>query len=104
MSAIVGASAALSGLILVFLGAIVAEYGGLAGDAPRSVKERLRQAGRIVFVPFVIGLLSMLGAISWLVRGGDDEALYVAVVFMFFVQLLGMGVAASYTLRKLLWD
>ncbi len=101
--AYLGASAGLAGLVLVFLGLVVAAYGGLAGDTPRAVRQPLRRTGRVVLAPFLAGILCMLGAGAWLLWP-DPQWLYVGTVSLFCLQLVSLAGAAVWTLRELLWD
>ena len=102
--AALGASAALAGLVLVFLGLVVGAYGGLAGDTPKSVKAPLRRTGLVVLTPFVLAVACMAASTAWLVLSGRGEGLYVATVALFVVQLAAIVGAALWTLRELLWD
>lgn len=104
VSALLGASAALAGLVLVFLGLVVGAYGGLAGDTPKAVKEPLRRTGRAVLVPFGLALACMTTATLWLAVSGRAEGLYVATVVLFIAQVVALAAAALWTLRELLWD
>ncbi len=102
--AALGASAALAGLVLVFLGLVVAAYGALAGDTPKAVKAPLRRTGRVVLTPFGLAIACMAVATLWLVLSGWREGLYVATVTLFLAQLGALVGAALWTLRELLWD
>jgi hypothetical protein len=102
--AFLGASAALAGLVLVFLGLVVAAYGGLAGDTPKAVRLPLRRTGRVVLAPFAAGTLCILSSGVWLVWPDGGGGLYVATVSLFLAQLVLLAGAALWTLRELLWD
>lgn len=102
--AFLGASAALAGLVLVFLGLVTAAYGALAGDTPKAVKKPLRRTGRVVLVPFGLAVACMAVATVWLLLSKPNEGLYVATVTLFLAQLASIVGAALWTLRELLWD
>jgi hypothetical protein len=102
--AVLGASAALAGLVLVFLGLVVAAYGSLAGDTPKAVKAPLRRTGRVVLAPFGLAIVCMVAATLWLVRSGRSEGLYVTTLALFLTQLCALVGSALWTLRELLWD
>lgn len=102
--AYLGASAGLAGLVLVFLGLVVAAYGGLAGDTPKSVKQPLRRTGRVVLAPFALGILCMLAAGTWLLCPDGLGWLYALTAMLFMLQLVALASAAVWTLRELLWD
>ena len=102
--AILGASAALSGLVLVFLGLVVGAYGGLAGDTPRVVKVPLRRTGLVVIGAFGAGIACAVVATIWLVRLDGGEPLYITTAVLFLLQLCSLAFASVWTLRELLWD
>jgi hypothetical protein len=101
---LLGASAALAGLVLVFLGLIVAAYGGLAGDTPKSVKAPLRRVGGMILLPFGLGIICMAAAVAWLLLLGGGSGLYVATVTLFLLQLTALAGTSVWALRELLWD
>ena len=102
--AIVGASAALSGLVLVFLGLVVGAYGGLAGDTPKAVKKPLRTTGWVVLVAFIVGIACAGAGTAWLIMLDAGEPLYALTVILFLAQLVSLIVASVWTLKELLWD
>lgn len=102
--AVLGASAALSGLLLVFLGLVVGAYGGLAGDTPKSVKKPLRTTGWVLVGAFGVGLVCAALATVWLLQLTGGQSLYVSTVGLFFVQLVCLAAATVWTLKELLWD
>jgi uncharacterized membrane protein len=101
---LLGASAGLSGLLLVFLGFVVGAYGGLAGDTPKSIKKPLRTTGWVLLIAFAIGLVCVAVATIWLIRLNGGNGLYVATVTLFLAQVAALAVATVWTLRELLWD
>jgi hypothetical protein len=104
MSALLGASAALAGLLLVFLGFIVTASGTLDDDVPDAIHRSLRRAALVLLVAFGIGLISVALVTAWLVTAtGNDEPLYIVAVTLFALQLVGLAVATSWTVRGLLW-
>lgn len=102
--ALMGASAGLAGLLLVFLGLVVGAYGGLAGDTPAAVKKPLRRIGRFLMVAFIVGLACVGVATGWLVQLTGSQALYVTTVVLFAVQLAALLFGTGWTLKELLWD
>ncbi len=101
---LLGASAALAGLVLVFLGLVVGAYGGLAGDTPRSVKAPLRRVGGMILLPFGLGITCMAAAVAWLLLSGRGSGLYVVIVTLFLLQLTALAGTSVWALRALLWD
>jgi hypothetical protein len=100
--ALLGASATIVGLILVFLGLVVSAYGTLAGDTPKSVKDRLRRTAGWVLVPFGLGLAEITAATIWLLH--QSCGAYSLTVMLFIATIVTLAAAAFWTLRKLMWD
>lgn len=97
-----GAAAALAGLVLVFLGIIIASYQSYAGNAPASVVRPYRIAGIALFGTFGLSLVTVALCIVWLALGGPPW-LYGWTVGFFVVQLVAAFVAAGWTTRMVLW-
>ena len=97
-----GASAALTGLVLVFLGIIIASYQSYAGNAPASVIRPYRIAGAALFSTFGLGLATITLCIVWLALGGPVW-LYGWTVGLFVFQLVAVFLAAGWTTRMVLW-
>lgn len=100
--ALLGATAALVGLILVFVGLVVGAYGALAGDTPQRIKARLRRTAGLTLIPFGLGLSQITVGTVWLL---DQLAwLYVLAVVLFLAAVGALAGAAFWTLRELVWD
>jgi hypothetical protein len=97
-----GAAAALAGLVLVFLGIIIAAYQSYAGNAPASVVRPYRIAGIALFATFGLSVATVAVCIAWLALGGPNW-LYGWTVGLFALQLLAAFVAAGWTTRMVLW-
>jgi hypothetical protein len=100
--ALLGASATLVGLILVFVGLVVGAYGALAGDVPKAVKTPLRRTAGLTLVPFGLGLIQITAGTIWLLH--QSECLYVLTVVLFIATVVTLAAAAFWTLRELVWD
>ncbi|CPS05636.1 Uncharacterised protein [Mycobacteroides abscessus] len=100
--ALVGASATIVGLILVFIGLVVSAYGALAGDTPKSVKDRLRRTAGWLLVPFALGLVQILVGTIWLLY--QSCGAYDLTVALFIATVVTLAAAAFWTLRRLMWD
>lgn len=96
-----GASAALGGLILVFLGLLVAAYQSFPADTPASVKARARNAAWPIVGVFVLCIASVAIGFLWLEEGGDNT-LYTASNVIFAAELVAILVAAVCTARGML--
>jgi hypothetical protein len=97
VSAALGADAALGGLLLVFLGVVLAGYGSFGGGVPDGVLSRYRAAAGAILAVFAVSLAGSALAVVWLVTGGHSGALYVLVLIACFVELVAVLVAALYT-------
>jgi hypothetical protein len=100
--ALLGASATLVGLILVFVGLVVNAYDALGGAVPTGAKAPLRWAAGLTLVPFGLGLIQILAATFWLLR--QWEWLYDLTFWLFIATVIMLAVAAAWTLVRLLWD
>jgi uncharacterized membrane protein len=97
-----GAAAALAGLVLVFLGIIIAAYQSYAGNAPASVVRPYRIAGIALFGTFGLSVLTVAVCMTWLALGGPHW-LYGWTVGLFALQLAAALVASGWTTRMVLW-
>jgi hypothetical protein len=100
--AVLGASAALAGFVLVFLGIIIASYQSYPGGVPDQVVKPYRNIGGILLATFAWCLVAVLVCLAWLVGGGPDAA-YGATVGLFVVEVLAVFVAALGATRMVLW-
>lgn len=101
VTAIVGASAALAGLVLVFLGVLVTSYQTLLGTAKDETLGRFRNASWIALGVFGLALVNVGLGVAWIDATGGDR-LYAAVVGLFFAELGALGVAALYATWRVL--
>jgi hypothetical protein len=103
VSGALAAGTALAGLILVFLGVILAAYQGYPAETPDRVLERHRRAVAAVLVVFFLSLLNAALSLIWLATESGEGTLYAAIVSLFFAQLLAVfGVALYATYRVVL--
>lgn len=100
--AILGASAALAGFVLVFLGLIIAGYQSYAGDAPDAVVKPFRTAGGVLLAAFGLCLVVAVAALGWMVAGGPTDS-YGLLVALFLALLVLVFGAAAWTTRMVLW-
>jgi hypothetical protein len=104
ITALLGASAGLAGLLLVFLGFIVTASGSLDDDVPISIHRELQRTALVLASAFGIGLISVSLDTIWLVTAsGGDSILYAAAVTLFGLQLVGLAGATGWTVRGILW-
>ncbi|MGH7762544.1 MAG: hypothetical protein ACREOY_14205 [Candidatus Dormibacteraceae bacterium] len=100
--AMLGASAALAGFVLVFLGIIIASYQSYSGGVPEQVVRPYRTVGGILLGTFAWCLIAVLVCLAWLVGGGPDAA-YGATVGLFVVEVFAVFAAALGATRMVLW-
>lgn len=100
--AILGASAALAGFVLVFLGIIIASYQSYSGGVPEQVVQPYRATGGILLGTFALCLFAALICLGWLVGGGPDGA-YGVTVGLFGAELIAVCGAAAWATRMVLW-
>jgi hypothetical protein len=99
--AIVGASAALAGLVLVFLGILVTSYQALLGRVSERTLGRFRVATWLSFALFAFALLTLGMGVVWLDAGGGDT-FYMVVIAFFFAELISLSLAALYVTWRVL--
>ena len=100
--AILGASAALGGFVLVFLGIIIASYQSYSGAVSDQVVEPYRRIGGILLAQFALCLFAVLACLAWLVGGGPGWA-YGITAALFVVEVLAVFAAALWATRMVLW-
>jgi hypothetical protein len=67
---LIGVSASLAGLVLVFVGAILTSLGQFPGDTRRRVTEKYRRAARGMLVLMTVGLAAVVTGTVWMFQGG----------------------------------
>jgi hypothetical protein len=100
--AILGASAALGGFVLVFLGIVITSresYGGATGE---DVIRPYRVSGTALLGAFGLCLVTVALSLIWLINGGSSGVYDLAIV-LFAIQLAAVFGAALWTTRMVLW-
>lgn len=101
VTALLGASATIAGLVLVFVGLVVAAYDALGPAVPADAKRPLRRTLWVLSLPFVLSLVQILAAASWFLT--QWGWLYQATVSLFIATVITLFVAAGWSLRRVLW-
>ncbi len=96
-----GAGAAIAGLVLVFLGTVLAAYQAYPPATPASAKRSHRIAALWVLGAFFLSLVSVAASVAWLALGGGTS-LYALALGLFIAELAAVFAVAAYTLAILL--
>lgn len=100
--AILGASAALAGFVLVFLGIMIASYQSYSGGVPEQVIRPYRITGGVLFATFALSLVTVALCLVWLALGGP-AAIYGWTIGLFLILLVAVFIAAGWATRMVLW-
>jgi hypothetical protein len=98
---IVGASAALAGLVLVFLGILVTSFQTLLGNVRETTLDRFKTATWMSLAVFALALASMVLGVTWLVADGGHR-FYLVIVVAFLVQVGALAIMAAYVTARIL--
>ena len=101
--AILGASAALAGFELVFLGIIIAAYQSYSGGVPERVVQPYRTTGSALLGTFGLSLVTVAISLLWLLNGGSP-GLYGWTIGLFALQLIAVFGSAAWATRMVLWQ
>jgi hypothetical protein len=101
--ALLGAAAGLGGLTLVFLGLVVSSYQAFGTDTTKKIRGRYRRNASLVLVAFVVSLVTVVLAVSWLIQLHEHESLYVATVVAFMAQLGSLLIATGFVVAEVVW-
>jgi len=93
--AVVGASAAIAGFVLVFLGILVTSYQSLIGRVSDATLGRFKRTAVASLIVFGLGLASLTVGMSWLVADGGHY-FYVVVLVLFFAAVAAFALDAAY--------
>lgn len=89
-----GASAALAGLVLVFLGMVVSTIQGFDADTPKSVLTPHKRSFIVSLVTFFVTVWGLCLDVAWLVNPGG-HALYIFALVLFGAAIFGIGTVAG---------
>ena len=103
VGAILGASAALAGFELVFLGLIIAAYQSYTGSVPEPVIQPYRTTGTALLGTFALSLITEAISLLWLINGGPGD-LYGWAIGLFAAQLVAVFASAAWATRMVLWQ
>lgn len=101
--AMLGASAGIAGLTLVFLGVLISTYQSYGAASSPSVLGRYRRSAGFVLASFSLSLLTVALSISWLAWSHPISAWYWVIFGSFVVQLVALFAGALFVSRQVLW-
>jgi hypothetical protein len=85
--AILGAAAAITGLVLVVFSFVLTAFQGLPDVVPDAVRAALKRRALLTLGPFTVGIACNGLSTAWLLTR-DNEVLYVASVVTFIAELV----------------
>jgi hypothetical protein len=101
--AMLGASAGIGGLTLVFLGVIVSTYQSYGAASSPSVLGRYRRSAAFVLASFSLSLVTVILSVAWLTWSHPVGALFWAIVAVFLVQVGALFATALFVSLQVLW-
>jgi hypothetical protein len=101
VTAVFGAASGLAGLLLVFLGIVVAAYQSFAPGVPAAATARYRRTGWGILGAFLLGLAAAAVGFVWLLT--PSRGLRDALVLLFSLQLGALAASALGVMRLVLW-
>jgi hypothetical protein len=100
---LLGASAGIAGLTLVFVGLVVAGVQGFAPGTDPAVVAPYKRPAITAVSAFVVSMACVALATAWMIDSHHPGSLYTAVVASFFVQLGLLLAATVHVLVKFVW-
>jgi hypothetical protein len=100
--AILGASAALGGFVLVFLGIVITSYQSYGGGVADEVVQPYRVSAGALLGTFGLCLVTVASSLIWLINGGN-VTLYDYTIVLFAIELVAVFGSALWTTRMVLW-
>lgn len=101
--ALLGASAGLGGLVLVFLGMLIAAIGGFPGGTDACILRPYRNTALVSALAFTMSVVTVALATAWLQNLHDDGDLYDWSLATFWAQLVLLLVSAGLGTYRLAW-
>jgi hypothetical protein len=99
--ALLGASATIAGLVLVFLGLVVSAYDALGTAVPPGAKKPLQFKARLLLAPFALSLVQILAGAFWFRL--QCGWLYELAFWLFITTIAALFIGAAATLWRVVW-
>jgi hypothetical protein len=103
MVTLLAASAALAGLVLVFLGLVVSSLASLPADADDTVKKPYRISAGIILATFGFAVLCLGFSTGWLVTLSGNGVAYDGAIVTFVATLVALVVATIVVASQVIW-
>jgi hypothetical protein len=101
--AMLGASAGIGGLTLVFLGVVISTFQSYGAASSPKVLGRYRRSALFVLGSFSLSLVTVAMAITWLAWRHPLSGLYWVVFGSFLLQVLALFGSAVFVSLQALW-
>jgi len=98
-----GSSAGMAGLTLVFLRELVSKYRSFEADSSPRVLGRYRRSALFALCSFSLRLVTVVLAITWLAWSQPISGLYWAVFGMFLLEVAVLFATAVFVSLQVLW-
>jgi hypothetical protein len=97
-----GASAGIGGLTLVFLGVIISTYQSYGAATSPGVRGRYRRSATFVLASFSLSLATVILSVVWLTWSHPIGPLFWAIVALFIVQVVALFAGALFVSMQVL--
>jgi hypothetical protein len=101
--AMLGASAGIAGLTLVFLGVVISTYQSYGAASSPTVLGRYRRSALFVLASFSLSLITVAVSITWLAWSNPNDPLSWAIFGLFLLQILALFASAVFVSLQVLW-
>jgi hypothetical protein len=98
-----GSSAGMAGLTLVFLGVVISTYRSFEADSSPRVLGRYRRSALLVLGSFSVSLITVVLAVTWLAWSHPIGALFWAIFAMFLLEVAALFATAVFVSLQVLW-
>lgn len=98
-----GSSAGMAGLTLVFLGVVISTYRTFEADSSPRVLLRYRRSALLVLGSFSVGLITVVLAVTWLAWSHPIRGLFWAIFAMFLLEVAALFATAVFVSLQVLW-
>jgi hypothetical protein len=98
-----GSSASMAGLTLVFLGVVISTYRSFDADSSPRVLGRYRRSAMFVLGSFALSLITVVLAISWLAWSHPIRGLFWVIFATFLLEVAVLFGTAVFVSLQVLW-